>query len=350
MSVYKRRDRWVIDFYPQGRSGKRIRVTAPKEYTEEMAQQYEELFRKQKITPNNETMAALFTNYLQYYKVHRSPSTYKDLEGIFRNSINPILGSFSLDKIKTPHIEFYARQRIQEVGPRTVTKELNYIGGFFSWCEKNKYIESKPRIEKLPYKRPVPIVLTPQEVHAILEALEEPYKGFCIALYTLGLRFAEAANLTWQNVDLNSRILKVVQKGGSWKILPINNIMLEALQKIPGREGLIFRSKITGEKIVDIRRPLENAKKKTGITKHVNPHLFRHSIATHFMAGGVNLRIIQGYLGHADLGTTEVYTHVSAEYLTQASNMIPKLLNDATTVDAEVVEIPERTQELESWS
>ena len=121
--------------------------------------------------------------------------------------------------------------------------------------------------------------------------------------------------------------MRIRQKGGTWKLLPINDQVVEAVKAViklrkpkPGKA--LFSVRKSGAPIQNIRKALERFCKAAKVTKKVNPHLFRHSIATHLMGADVNLRTIQQYLGHAQISTTEFYTHVAMGHLRQAQKSI----------------------------
>lgn len=329
----------MIDFYPRGRKGKRVRFALhPNIQTEEEAREIEkDLIRanQSSLKPvlSEGTVAELFDQYLSWYSIHRSPTTNRDLNSVFENHFHPHLGAHLCENVGLEHINYFKVTRQRDgASNRTISKELSYFGGFLKWAERNGHITHRMfRIERLPHKRPLPLVLSPTEANSILSALVQPYRAFVTALYTLGLRFSEAAGLAWENIDLEGKAVKIRQKGGSWKILPLNpRVEEEILSLGPSREGLVFRSRRTGGPIRDIRKALARAKKAAGITKHINPHLFRHSIATTLMDSGVNLRVIQGYLGHSDLATTQWYTHVAMESLKTAENAILGLVPEKT--------------------
>jgi integrase/recombinase XerD len=136
----------------------------------------------------------------------------------------------------------------------------------------------------------------------------------------------EARQLCRQDIDFKNRILRVRQKGGSYKILPANEWLIKALEEIIPKEmppdQFIFLNKKTGRPIFQVRKALARACEKAGIKRHVYPHLFRHSVATFLMGKNINMRVIQGYMGHSKIGTTEFYTHVAVENLREAENAI----------------------------
>jgi len=150
----------------------------------------------------------------------------------------------------------------------------------------------------------------------------------------------KARNIRVSDIDRQNKTVTVKQKGGSFKLLPLTTTLLASLDAIidPGAslraDDFIFLSKrqkkddTDHEKkpIYDIRTALKRICKKAGVTKRVYPHLFRHSCATHLMGSGVNLRIIQGYMGHTASTTTEFYTHVAAAHLAGASDIMEGII------------------------
>lgn len=331
MAVRRRGKKLVVDYYPQGRKGPRKRLTMPATIqAEDEARAIErELISasrepEEPIVPAGSTLAELWEHYLTWFELQRAPSTLRDVRLSWENHIKSVLGHVRTTGLNQHHIIAYKKiRRAENGGNRTINKELSYLGGFLSWCRRNDEIADKPtlsRIEKLPYKRPIPIVLSPRETMVMLEATEPVYRAYFLALYSAGLRSAEARSLKPENVDFENRIIKVRQKGGGEKIVPASDLLLEHLKKIqPRRRGdFYFKNPRTGRPIADLRRPIMRARKKAGIAKKITPHLFRHSIATHLLGRGVNLRTIQKFLGHSQIATTEFYTHVDLGHMQEA--------------------------------
>jgi integrase/recombinase XerC len=229
-------------------------------------------------------------------------------------------------------------RRAEGVCNRTINKELDYFSGFRKWCERECKIPAPiSRTQRLPHKRPLPQILGIDEVIKILDASDPFYRAYFLALFSLGLRMDEARQLRWQDIDFKNRILRVKQKGGSFKILPASDWFTKALEEImpeePTKKELaegkktvaerfVFLNEKTGRPVFQVRKALARACEKAGITRHVYPHLFRHSVATFLMGKNINMRVIQGYMGHAKIGTTEFYTHVAVENLREAENAI----------------------------
>jgi len=339
MSIRIRNKRFVVDYYPEGRKGQRIRLSLPESVTNiEDARAIEKGFRTAKDSPGSEVPSNAIINdsfpqYLSWYELHRAKRTFEDVSSVYKNHISPILGKERIENITLNHINVYKRIRKTDktsLTNRTINKELNYFSGFLKWCER--YAGMKPkafRIEKLPYTRPIPMVLTFDEAQRLIQAADTPYKVFFLALFSLGLRFNEASKLKWQDVDLANRTLKITGKGGRTNILPISDWLYQELKDLKkiSASVWVFPSKKKDQPISDIRQAIKRAKAKAGIDKHIYPHLLRHSLATYLLEKNVNLRTIQEILGHRQVSTTEFYTQVAMESKRKALMVIERSRN-----------------------
>ena len=271
----------------------------------------------------------LFPSYLSWYHGHRSKTTWHDVNGAWDRDLEPFFGQYIATEIDASHYSAYQALRATQVSNRTVNKELDYFSGFLHWCRREKKLDI-PRVdyERLPYSRPVPIVLSPGEISRILAAAEtEPvYHALFLCLYTLGLRISAARGIKVGDFDVENRAVRVFQKGGNWKLLPISERMIESLKKLIKLNDLkaddfVFSVR-DKEPVQNIRKAIARTCKRAGITKKVNPHLFRHTLATHLTAAGVNTRTVQNYMDHAQIETTEGYTHIALENLRKAQDVV----------------------------
>jgi len=340
MSVKYQKDHYVVDYRPDGRYGKRVRRHLPVTIqtddeallTERLIKESVTSRKKEDVPLTNETVSELFIKYLDWYETNRSQTTYEDI-CFTRKYCDDILGKERAENININHLELYKRmRRASKRNPsnRTINKELAYISGFLNWAAKHGYITARQfRIEKLPYKRPIPVVLSVDEVFRIIAAAEPFYRTFFIFLYSLALRKAEVRQLKWGDIDLEMKTVTVKQKGGSFKRLPMNELIFAGLLDMERGEDdtYVFENKRLkkGRPIQDVREAIQRAVKKAGIDKRVYPHLFRHSIATHLVAKNVNMRVIQKYLGHTSISTTEFYTHVDIHGLMEATKVVDGL-------------------------
>lgn len=361
MAVTFKKDRFIIDYRPDGRHGRRLRLPLPPEITDRKeAEQYERdiksMHRAAKLQQTSYRAALvddLFPEYLSWYKLRRSPRTWRDVSLTYDAHLSRLLGDKRIEGLANEHLSLYqklrkaeqtrskvktkAREKVPRQAPsgRTVNKEIDYFRGFLKWCRTEKNM-SVPilKISKLPEARPIPMVLSPDEIRRVLDAAGPMHRALLLCLYALGLRMNEARNIRKQDIDQENQTLTVQQKGGQYKRLPLSPVVLDALNvaaalprppQAKRDDDHIFLSSRTGRQIYDIRTALRRICADAGIVKRVTPHLFRHSCATHLMASGMSSRIIQQYLGHKAVTTTEFYTHVGRDHLAEAANVLEKL-------------------------
>lgn len=338
--------RFLAVFRPTGRYGKLIRQPLPESVTTvQQAQEIEALIngaRKKKrevepARPKGQTVNDLFPFYISDYSaLYHRPRTHDDVEACYDIHFKPIIGH--LNVAQTDSMQLYIKTRMAgKVKNRTINKELAYYAGFRKWIRKQYGIPLPlEKTDMLPAKRPKPIVLSLEEVVKIFTGAEPFYQAYFLALYSIGLRLAEAQNIKRKDIDFQHRILRCEQKGGSYKILPLSDWFLDALRAI-GVEDMhadrfVFSKKKDAPPVRYIRKAIARACLKGGVDRHVSPHLFRHSIATWLLGKGVNLRVIQDMLGHSTIKTTEFYTHVSVDHLRQTQEMLQtsfdKIRND----------------------
>jgi integrase/recombinase XerD len=332
MSIRRRGNRLVIDYYPQGRQGPRKRLTLPENIQDENeAKSIEADLKRARDpepiqVPSGATVADLFPLYLDWYKLHRKPTSFDALEWVWEHHIKSILGHEVAEVINPQHLANYTRiRKAAKMSNRTVNKELSCISGFLTWSAHKDRHYIQPRQFKpdfLPYKRPIPMVLTFAETARIVAAASPMHRAFFLCLFTLGLRFAEARFLKWEDIDFENAMLRTLQKGGRWKIKPMSKWLIASLKKLrPRKSGYIFLSK-KGKPITDVRKAIKRACTAAKVNKHVTPHLFRHSIATYGLGKDVNLRVIQDFMGHGSVDVTEFYTHVQTEHMNKMRDHI----------------------------
>jgi len=184
-----------------------------------------------------------------------------------------------------------------------------------------------PRIERY-----LPETLNEVEVERLIESIDTKVplglrdRAMMELLYASGLRISELANVRLENVDIDLGVVRVTGKGNKMRIVPVGSEACEALASylsterpklVKRRSGSeIFLSE-RGTKLTTARiwQIVKRISRHSGLEKNVYPHLLRHSFATHLLSNGADLRIIQEMLGHADISTTQVYTHVDQHRL-----------------------------------
>lgn len=183
---------------------------------------------------------------------------------------------------------------------------------------------SSPKI-----KQRLPAILTIEEVLKLLNTIDldtlfdKRNNAMIELLYATGLRVSELVNLKLSNIHLNQKIIKLIGKGTKERMVPINDFAIKVLRDyiINDRPLLLKSSKDEGYLFINNRgkvisrqgffKILKELCVQAGITKDVSPHTLRHSFATHLLEAGTDLRLIQELLGHEDISTTQIYTHLS---------------------------------------
>jgi integrase/recombinase XerD len=194
--------------------------------------------------------------------------------------------------------------------------EILCLSALVKWAKDRGYcVDEMVKVKPLPYKRPLPSVLSIEEMKAFLLACDPFYRVYFFVLYYAGLRGNEAKTLKWQHVDFSRGYLVITGKGNKQRIVPFDATLRKALESLPRANEHVFPSKRTGKPLVDVRAALRRARKAAGIEKKITPHLLRHSFATHLLELGHDIRYIQALLGHAEISTTQIYTHVASNRL-----------------------------------
>ncbi|MFA5060686.1 MAG: tyrosine-type recombinase/integrase [Candidatus Pacearchaeota archaeon] len=184
-------------------------------------------------------------------------------------------------------------------------------------------------LDKLPIarkKQMLPIVLNKEEVHKMVNYTENlQHKLIIMFLYYGGLRLNEVRNLKWEDIDFERKIIQLkIAKGEHQRTIFLHEKLIESLNKFKvHREGLIFESN-RGRKYSEeaIQKIVKSSAKKAKIKKRVTPHTLRHSFATHLLEAGCDIRYIQKLLGHANLQTTQIYTHVANKDINKLANLL----------------------------
>lgn len=220
--------------------------------------------------------------------------------------------------------------------PATTARKLSSVRGAYAWMFDRGAIERSPAalIPGPRRTRTLPATLSGAEVSRLLDGPcgTEPRdlrdRALLELLYGCGLRAAEACTLRLADVRLEAGSMRVMGKGGKQRVVPVGGAAAAALERYlaRGRPRLaggghterLFVS-VRGRPLhpSDVRRSLQRALARAGVATR-SPHALRHTFATHLLEGGADLRSIQDMLGHASVGTTQVYTHVSVRHLTAA--------------------------------
>lgn len=269
------------------------------------------------------------TSYLQYLEYEKKLS--KNTIKAYDNDLNKLLEfKNNLLSINNKDIKEFIKKS-NNLSTKTSAHRLTVINSFYNYLLSENIISINPcysiNMPKIPSK--LPEVLSEEEVDKLLDInLVDKYsyrnKAMLELLYATGMRASELTNLKLNNIDLDSCIVRIMGKGSKERIVPINDTTIKYLNIYINN----YRKEILNKKdseylfISNALKPITRQglfkiiKKeciRAGIKKNVYPHILRHSFATHLLNHGANIRIIQELLGHEDITTTEIYTHLSNE-------------------------------------
>ena len=233
------------------------------------------------------------------------------------------------DLIKRMHINIYIKElHDKSYTPTSVTRKIAAIRGWFRWLSSNEIISSDPSlgVELPKLTKKLPKVISISEIENIIHNnLNETELVMMELLYGAGLRVSELVNLELNNIDLDSRYVRCFGKGSKERIIPIGEKAKKAVKSyLKIRELIIKKYKLETKQFLlrenghlMTRQDVYVFIRKQGelLKKHISPHTLRHSFATHMLENGADLRVVQELLGHSDVSTTQLYTHVSKKRL-----------------------------------
>lgn len=218
----------------------------------------------------------------------------------------------------------------KEKDAKSVSRNITSINNFYKYLLISKKINNNPCefISRPKIPKRLPKVLTEQEVDDLLDIklktiFDYRNKAMLELLYSTGLRISEAVNLTTRDIDFINCVVRCIGKGNKERIVPINDYSLQYIKLYYERRDKLLKNKVSdylflnnhGTKLTrqGFNKILDGILEEKNITKQITPHMLRHSFATHMLNGGANLRSIQMLLGHSDISTTMIYTHVAKE-------------------------------------
>ena len=235
---------------------------------------------------------------------------------------------------KSDLLDFIARRVESGAKPRSTARQLSSFRRFFRYIMREGLRDNDPTadIEMPRIGRSLPTTLTEDEVDALLNApnTDEPLghrdRAMLELLYATGLRVSELINMQQSQINFNQGVLRIVGKGDRERLIPLTDDAQRWLRDFidgPRMEILLERqtdylfptrrgNRMTRQAFWHI---IKRYAEKAGIRKKMSPHSLRHAFATHLLNRGADLRVVQLLLGHSDLSTTQIYTHVARERL-----------------------------------
>ncbi len=283
--------------------------------------------------PAPSALEARVESYLAHLALERRMSAHtvdnyrRDLRAFCAWMDDAGIGKF--EALNGEHLRsFIAAEHRRGLGPKSLQRRLSALRSFLRHLLKHGELSANPaqglRAPKAPRK--LPQVLDPDEMTRLVEVPTDGPLGLrdramLELFYSSGLRLSELCALRWRQLDLAEGLVSVLGKGNKGRIVPVGSHARAALEAwkaageakpetpvFPGRGGLPISSRA-----VQLR--LRQLAQQQGIWKRVHPHLLRHSFASHVLESSGDLRGVQELLGHADIATTQIYTHLDFQHL-----------------------------------
>ena len=284
-------------------------------------------------------METHFHDFLTMLRVERNVSNHT--MDAYKRDINQYLmylGDLdikNLSDVKSTHIRDYIRVLSDGgMAPASISRIISSIRTYYRFLSSENILDENPVLlinnPKLPKK--LPDVLTEKEITLIINAIQESSqfyqrdKAIIELLYSSGIRVTELCNLEMSNLFIDEDLIRVMGKGNKERLLPlgirskkyIDDYIKHSRNSHIKKSGssFVFVSR-NGNQLTRamINIILNKWTQVSGLKKSVSPHKLRHSFATHLLEGGADLRFVQALLGHSDISTTQIYTHIDKHYL-----------------------------------
>jgi len=226
---------------------------------------------------------------------------------------------------------FAAAEHRRGISPRTIQRRLSSLRSFCNFLMREAILKSNPAADIRAPKiaKTLPNTVDADQMSQLLTfradaTLDKRDKAIMELFYSSGLRLSELVNLNFDDIDLKDATVRVTGKGNKQRIVPVGRYAVEALRTWYEERSAIKQSDVnavfigaSGKRLTPRAVQLRVAAwaKKQGLGRHLHPHLFRHSFASHLLESSHDLRGVQELLGHANISTTQVYTHLDFQHL-----------------------------------
>lgn len=281
---------------------------------------------------NNEIIKEI-NNYLNYIKVEEQLSnntvaTYKNSLFQYANFLKE-KHITKINHINKEHLNIYLKYLNKKgLTSRSINNHLTGIKNFHKYLVKNNLTKDNvtATLRSSKIKQTLPNSLTNHEIEELLNMqVNTIYDLRNLAmlevLYATGIRISELLEIKFEQVDITNGVIRILGKGNKERIVPIGEYSIDILSTyLDNRDELVKDTKTnylflnnTGKRLSrqGFHKALKQILKANNITKDISPHMLRHSFATHLIENGADLRVVQELLGHSDITTTRIYTHVT---------------------------------------
>lgn len=282
-------------------------------------------------------MYQIIGEYLEYLELEKGLS--QNTIDAYRRDLSDFAQNVEdIHSINRMNINVYVRTlRERKLAPTSIIRKVASLRGFFKWATSSGILEKNPAATLEQPKTPqrLPKVVSVKEIDEMLHNNLTPLEHVMMELlYSCGLRVSELVNLKLNDIDLSSKYVRCFGKGSKERIIPIGEQAKTIVKEyFPTRDLLIKKYNLTTKNLLIkdnghfvTRQDVYNFIHAQGklIHKNISPHTLRHSFATHLLENGADLRVVQELLGHSDVSTTQLYTHISKKRLKEVYFSINK--------------------------
>ncbi|WP_424349429.1 site-specific tyrosine recombinase XerD [Latilactobacillus sp. 5-91] len=285
-------------------------------------------------------MDDLIQDYLHYLKIERGLSentrqSYRqDLKQYQQFLVSQKLTSFTEDRFIV--LGFLQAQTTAQKAQSSITRSISTLRKFYQYLAREGRIQKDPmlQIDSPKQGRHLPAVLSSEEIERLLKTPDTSTplglrdRAILEVLYATGLRVSELVHLKLTDLHLSLGLIQTLGKGDKERIIPIGDVAVDWINQylersrnrlIKGKDSPYLFVNFHGNGLTrqGIWKNLKAIVQAAGIDKDVTPHTLRHSFATVLLENGADLRIVQELLGHSDISTTQIYTHISKKHLTE---------------------------------
>ena len=273
-------------------------------------------------------------NFIEYLIIEKkySKNTVTSYERDLKK-FQKIMDNKKINNISKKDIQNYLNELNKNQSSRSISRNISTLKSFYKYLKINNKITINPmdQINNPKTKKALPKVLSEEEINNLLDIklktnFDYRNKAMLELMYSSGLRVSELINLNLNDIDLDNDTVKIFGKGSKERIIPLNDYAKEALKEYitvhrkelfkHGENNYLFLNnhgnKMTRQGFFKI---LQKIAREKNIKTELSPHTLRHSFATHLLKYGADLRSIQELLGHSDISSTQIYTHITNEKL-----------------------------------
>ena len=273
-------------------------------------------------------MYQIIGEYLDYLELEKGLS--QNTIDAYRRDISDFAGQINdISEINRFTINTYIRTlRERKLAPTSIIRKIASLRGFFKWATSVGIIDKNPAstLEQPKIPQRLPKILSLKEIETMLHNNLTPIQTVIMELlYSCGLRVSELTNLKVTDIDMASKYIRCFGKGSKERIIPMGEIAKNAIKNYLDERNLTIRKyNLNTKKLLILetgrfitRQDIYTFIHAQGklIHKSISPHTLRHSFATHLLENGADLRVVQELLGHSDVSTTQLYTHISKKRL-----------------------------------